>query len=118
MRLFIQGMIWRGIIVKKFVAILLLSTVAPTTVMAAPHTWQEIVVPVLTLTVFAALLLSYFVPIIVAFWRRHPSKWKILALTLFLGWSLLGWIVAMIWACDQIEDDKQKQKVGHAAWPD
>jgi hypothetical protein len=44
------------------------------------------------------LLLGYFVPTILAFRRRHPQIMAIVALNLFLGWTFLGWLGALIWA--------------------
>jgi Superinfection immunity protein len=39
----------------------------------------------------AILFALYFLPAIVAAWRRHPSANAITALHLFLGWPLIGW---------------------------
>ncbi len=44
------------------------------------------------------LFIIYFVPTVVGFVRDHPNKFPILALNLFLGWSFIGWVVALIWA--------------------
>jgi hypothetical protein len=46
----------------------------------------------------ALFLLIYFVPSIVGFYRKHHKKWAIFALNLILGWTVLGWIAAMVWA--------------------
>ena len=43
--------------------------------------------------------LIYFLPTIVALSRGHLSGLAIFLLNLFLGWSLIGWIVALIWSC-------------------
>ena len=42
----------------------------------------------------------YFVPTIVAFKRKTASKWAIFLVNLFFGWTLLVWIVTLIWACE------------------
>jgi threonine/homoserine/homoserine lactone efflux protein len=39
----------------------------------------------------------YFIPAIMAFNDKHPNRVAILLFNLFLGWTLLGWIVVMIW---------------------
>jgi Superinfection immunity protein len=46
------------------------------------------------------LLLSvvYFIPSVIAFWRTHHSKVAILTLNILLGWSGIGWVVALVWA--------------------
>ncbi|MCZ7618757.1 MAG: superinfection immunity protein [Myxococcota bacterium] len=49
--------------------------------------------------VFLALgLLLYLVPWLAARDRRHPKETAILVLNLLLGWTLLGWVAALIWA--------------------
>ena len=44
----------------------------------------------------------YFFPYLVATSRNHPQDASILVLNLFLGWTLLGWVVALIWAVSAI----------------
>lgn len=43
-------------------------------------------------------LAAYFAPSIIAIKRDHRSKLGIIALNVLLGWSLLGWIIALIWS--------------------
>ena len=40
----------------------------------------------------------YFLPSIVAFARSKPDLLSIFLLNVFLGWTLIGWVVALIWA--------------------
>jgi hypothetical protein len=40
----------------------------------------------------------YFVPSMVAFRRDHEQRIPIFLLNIFLGWSFVGWVVALIWA--------------------
>lgn len=42
--------------------------------------------------------LLYFLPSFIAFKRAHASKFGILVLNFFLGWSGLFWILALVWA--------------------
>lgn len=44
------------------------------------------------------LLCVYFVPTIVASSRRHADRNAILVLNLFLGWTFVGWVIALVWA--------------------
>jgi hypothetical protein len=44
-------------------------------------------------------LLLYFLPTVVALSRGHLSALAIFFLNLFLGWTLIGWIIAFIWSC-------------------
>ena len=43
-------------------------------------------------------VLIYFMPYEIAASRKHPSKWAIGALNLFLGWSFFGWVAALVWS--------------------
>lgn len=46
------------------------------------------------------ILVVYFLPIGVAAMRKHNSTLAIMATNLWLGWTVIGWFVALIWACD------------------
>jgi Na+-driven multidrug efflux pump len=50
------------------------------------------------LVVTAIALSLYFLPAIFATLRRHRQTLAIFMLTLLLGWTMLGWIAAMVWA--------------------
>jgi Superinfection immunity protein len=43
-------------------------------------------------------LAVYFVPAIIAFSRNHRNRAAILVLDLLLGWTLLGWVAALVWS--------------------
>lgn len=47
---------------------------------------------------FAAVL--YFVPTIVAAYKKHPHTLWIFLINLFFGWSVAGWIIPLLWAFD------------------
>lgn len=40
----------------------------------------------------------YIIPTVVAAVRKHQNVAAIAALNLLLGWTLLGWVVAMVWS--------------------
>lgn len=44
------------------------------------------------------LVLLYFVPSFVAWARHHRNEGAIGVLNLFLGWTFVGWVVALVWA--------------------
>ena len=44
------------------------------------------------------LSLFYFLPFAIAFHKKRANTGAIFALNLFLGWSLIGWVVALVWA--------------------
>ena len=41
---------------------------------------------------------AYFIPSMLAGLRSHPRPWAVFLVNLFLGWTLVGWLVAMAWA--------------------
>lgn len=45
----------------------------------------------------------YFLPAIIALIRKHHNKAQIILLNLFLGWSGLGWIGALIWSAGTVK---------------
>jgi len=42
--------------------------------------------------------LFYLLPFAIAFNKRRANTGAIFALNFFLGWSLLGWVAALVWA--------------------
>jgi hypothetical protein len=54
--------------------------------------------PLLTLLILLCMLCIYVTPFLIALNRRHRNRIPILLVTLFFGWSILGWLVAFIWA--------------------
>ena len=40
----------------------------------------------------------YFLPSIVAFARSKRDTASIVLLNFFLGWTMIGWVVALVWA--------------------
>lgn len=51
-----------------------------------------------SILILVLLLILYFAPAIVARRRLHTSRTGIVVLNLLLGWTLIGWIVALVWA--------------------
>jgi len=48
--------------------------------------------------VSAVLLSVYFLPSIVAYSRGHYNATSIAMTNLLLGWTGIGWIVALVWS--------------------
>lgn len=61
----------------------------------------------------AVLVAVWLVPAFVARYRGHRSALAITMLTVLLGWSVIGWIIAMVWACTG--DDRPEGRVQRAA---
>ena len=49
------------------------------------------------------LLGAYFLPAIVAAARGHQNAGAIFLLHLFLGWTLVGWVAALVWAATTVK---------------
>jgi hypothetical protein len=49
--------------------------------------------------VVALSLGIYFIPTLVALERLHSNRGAIFVLNFLLGWTLLGWVAAFVWAC-------------------
>ncbi len=47
---------------------------------------------------FGAGFVFYFLPTIIALIKSKRDAVAILLLNLFLGWSVIGWIIALVWA--------------------
>jgi hypothetical protein len=54
--------------------------------------------PFLGFLILAILLGLYFLPTIVALNRDVLNKWSVLVINLLLGWTLIGWAVALAMA--------------------
>lgn len=51
------------------------------------------------IAVSISLILVYFIPAIVASHKKHKQQTAICILNLVFGWTVLGWLIALIWAC-------------------
>ncbi len=58
--------------------------------------------PIVQLLFILVFLVFCFVPTIVAYRRKHHNKKAILLLNLFLGWTGIGWVGALIWAATAV----------------
>jgi hypothetical protein len=56
------------------------------------------ILSVFFLPFFGFGFLMYFLPTILAFARNKRDTAAILLLNLFLGWTMIGWVVALVWA--------------------
>jgi hypothetical protein len=43
-------------------------------------------------------MVFYFLPAILAFARNKRDATAILILNFFLGWTMIGWVIALVWA--------------------
>ena len=54
--------------------------------------------PAFFLPFFGFGFVMYFLPSIIAFARSKRDTSAIVLLNFFLGWTLIGWVVALVWA--------------------
>jgi hypothetical protein len=54
--------------------------------------------PVITFFVLCIGFFGYFLPAIIGWLRNHHQSMAILLLNLLLGWTVLGWIAAIVWS--------------------
>ncbi|HDZ77119.1 MAG TPA: superinfection immunity protein [Candidatus Omnitrophica bacterium] len=54
------------------------------------------------------IILIYFLPWIVAMANNHRNSAAIALLNVLLGWTFIGWVIALVWAVMQ---DKEKKNV-------
>jgi len=73
-----------------------------TAVAAGDNGWAMAGVGALYLVIIAL----YWVPTIVAYARRTRRRAQVLILNLFLGWTVVFWVVALVMAVDRNTDPK------------
>ena len=55
------------------------------------------------------LIFIYFLPTFVAYARGHKNALAIFVLNLFLGDTLVGWVVALVWAVYNSDAPKKRK---------
>jgi len=53
---------------------------------------------ILELLLVVLIFAFYFLPTLIAFLRQHKNKLAIFLLNLLLGWTVLGWVVSLVWS--------------------
>jgi hypothetical protein len=53
----------------------------------------------------AILIFLYLLPAWIAWSRKHQNKGPIILIDVFLGWTVIGWIVALIWSVGSTKKD-------------
>lgn len=53
---------------------------------------------VLELLLIVLFFAFYFLPTLIAFLRQHKNKLAIFLLNFLLGWTVLGWVVSLVWS--------------------
>ena len=50
------------------------------------------------MTFFLFLFVMYWLPTLVAILRQNHSALGVAVLNFFLGWTVIGWVLALVWA--------------------
>jgi hypothetical protein len=50
-------------------------------------------------TLFLLFLGIHFLPAFIAVVREHRNAGMIFILNLLLGWTVIGWVILLVWAC-------------------
>ena len=77
-------------------------------------------VPLLIVIVVVSITI-YLLPSWIASNRNHHQKSAIFALNFFLGWTFVGWVIALVWALTAINKAQQQSKVSkpsRSLWTD
>lgn len=44
------------------------------------------------------LVVAYLAPAIIAAWRNHVNANPVFIVNLFLGWTVIGWVLCLAWS--------------------
>ena len=58
----------------------------------------NIIDAIVIIVVIVLILLIYFLPSVIASFRKHSCRWAIFFLNLFMGFTGFGWVAAFVWA--------------------
>ncbi|NTV60589.1 MAG: superinfection immunity protein [Chlorobiaceae bacterium] len=50
----------------------------------------------------------YFLPLFIAVIRKHHQTGAIFVLDLLAGWTFIGWVGALVWACTEVKRISQE----------
>lgn len=65
--------------------------------------------PVTVTLIFLLFCLINLIPSIVAFARKHRSKWGIVVLNFMLGWTVIGWIITLVWSLSYAGESRKTE---------
>ena len=88
-------------------AVVVLAVIALT---LAPRYIDDFGTTVWAYLIWAVLIAGYFLPTIIAGRRKHHNLAAIIAVNLLLGWTLLGWLIALIWSLTAVHNPYSPQQ--------
>lgn len=63
---------------------------------------------ILVIAIVTGALLFYFIPSFIASNRKHKSKGGIIALNILMGWTFLGWVIALVWSLSYTHNNEAR----------
>jgi Superinfection immunity protein len=57
-----------------------------------------------------AIVIAYCLPTVIASLRGHRQQGAIFALNLLLGWTLIGWVAALVWGLTNSQPPAAQQQ--------
>jgi hypothetical protein len=51
-----------------------------------------------TVIVLMLIVFIYMLPSLIAFSREHPHRDIVVVCNIFLGWTLIAWVIIFLWA--------------------
>jgi len=55
----------------------------------------------------------YYIPSFLAIIRKRPDILKIFLFNMFLGWTIMGWILALIWSLQKADNNGDGSRSPH-----
>ena len=72
---------------------------------------NTIMTAIIFVWIWLVSMFLYMIPTFIGCYRKHHNTLAIGMLNLLLGWTMLGWIISLIWACtNNIDNEKKKVK--------
>jgi hypothetical protein len=65
--------------------------------------------PIHPMLLMAIMIAIYFLPVIIAAVRNMRHAVAISVLTVVAGWTFVGWVVALVWACMDKPEPKKEE---------
>lgn len=53
------------------------------------------------------VILLYLIPTFIAFNRGHRNRWVIMIINVVFGGTVLGWLIALVWALNVVDSPKK-----------
>ncbi len=64
----------------------------------SPGIAEHVIVLLFAIPVVIVALAVYLLPTFIAIYRRHTRRTAIIIINALLGWTVAGWLAAMIWS--------------------